>query len=100
MKKDKEFYKKNRIRFMVFPNKELLLNKSDVCKVLGINTDAERESELSEPSIDKSRAILTAISLGETNDVEFVEWLQETFVDFNNVYTGVNPLTDNLWDYE
>jgi hypothetical protein len=90
-------YNGNRIRFLALPDNGLLLNTKDVCEALGI-TSRPAGTELGEPCLDLAGAIGAALS-DDVGDVDFVEWLQETFANYRDV-TLVRPRCNDEWNFE
>lgn len=89
-------YEGNRIRFLALPDGGLLLNTKDVCAVLGIS-DRQAGTELGEPCLDLVSAIRAALS-EDVSDVDFVEWLQDTFMQYRDE-TLLHPRVDDEWNF-
>src|SRR5437764_3591468 len=89
-------YEGHQIRFLALPDGGLLLNTKDVCGVLGI-TDRPAGTELGEPCLDLVGAIRTALS-EDVGDVDFVEWLQDTFMQYRDE-TLLRPRCDDEWNF-
>lgn len=73
-------YNGKTIKYIAFPDKEVLLNTQDVCKVLGIK-ERPGGTILGETSIDIGEATINALSK-DINNIDFAEWLQETFIGY------------------
>jgi len=98
MIKRKILYKDQKIRFIILPDNGVLLNTSDICKVIGVEKQ-ERYGELTEPEIDKASAVIATLAVGNDEALDFVDWLVETFINFNDG-TLVRPSGNDLWNFE
>jgi hypothetical protein len=97
MIKTKNFYKGYKIRFVILPDNGLLFNTSDICRIVDISSD-NRWDELTEPSIDKASAIFAAMWVGNEEALDFIDWLNETFIEFSNE-TPVSSVKIDIWNF-
>jgi hypothetical protein len=94
MKVETADYKGNIIRFHVVSDNGILLNTKDVCAALDIEMNCEG-SLFCEPCMDMADVIEASFTEGR-DDVEFIDWLQKTFVGYE-LRTPIRPNCDDDW---
>ena len=78
------------VRFLKLPDKGLLLNTADLCKILRI-TNRSTDEDLGLPWLD----LVSAVSIASTRSIDFSQWLNETFGGYK-----METSDRATWDHE
>ena len=85
-----EYYGAHRLRYIVLPNQDLLINAKDVRAVLDL--DRSVSSILARPCVD----LTGAVWLASEREEDFSEWLIKTFSCYR-VTARTMPQCDDDW---